>query len=499
MIASSESTYDRLVAALRDLHRIKSTLGLLHWDQQVNLPPASSDFRAEQVAALSELAWREAARPEIGDWLCALESDPDLDADARAVVKRARRDYEEVTRLPGTFVRRKAEAGSKGYHAWHEARSASDFSAFQDALQEQLDLAREQADLLGHADRPYDYWVDHFDPGMTVETIDRLFSALQPELLDLVQTMTGSPNQPDTSFLRGFDVDRQATFVREVIGSLGFDWNRGRLDTAIHPFCSGHAADTRLTTRYHPDVPLDSLFSSIHEAGHGLYEQGLDPDWLGTALGSAVGMAVHESQSRLWENQIGRSPHFWQYWEPRYRVAFAGNLDGVTADDLYRAICAVSVTPIRVDSDEVTYNLHIMLRFLLEKQLFDGSLAVRDLPEAWNARSEEMLGFRPTSDAEGVLQDVHWSSGGFGYFPSYCLGNLLAAQLWYSLRAAVPDLDDQLARGETGAVLTWLRKHVHARAARFDTQALSRAVTGQPLGHHSLIRYLRERYLPLYT
>jgi carboxypeptidase Taq len=334
---------------------------------------------------------------------------------------------------------------------------------------------------------------------MDCATIERLFSLLQPELQAILQKILACPDQPDTSIFRGFPVAEQEAFLREVVTAMGFDFQHGRIDTAVHPFCGGHPRDTRMTTRFDEDNPLDSLTSAMHETGHALYEQGLPDAYAGTALGESVGMAVHESQSRLWENQIGRSRQFWKYWEPRYRRAFPAQLEKVSSAELYRAINKVGLTPIRVDSDEVTYSLHIMIRFELEKRLFDGSLSTKDLPEAWNEASTRILGYTPKNNREGCLQDVHWSGGTFGYFPSYCLGNMLAAQLWYTLRKDLPDLDEQVEGAEFKPLLRWLRQNVHSRGRRFYTLEFTREVTGRELSPEFLVRYLKERYLPLYT
>jgi carboxypeptidase Taq len=283
-----------------------------------------------------------------------------------------------------------------------------------------------------------------------------------------------------------------------VTEKIGFDYTRGRIDVSLHPFCSGTGADIRMTTRFDADHPLDSLFSSIHETGHGLYEQGLAADQHHTALGQAAGMGAHESQSRLWENQVARSRGFWKFFEPKFRAAFPAQLAPVTSEELYRAINAVAPTLIRVDADEVTYNLHVILRFELEKKLFSGALAVRDLPAAWNAASRDLLGLAPSHDREGVLQDVHWSDGAFGYFPSYCLGNMIAAQLWYRALSLRPQLEEDFARGDFTWLLGWLRATIHAAGKRHDTLALIRHATGAELSPQWLLRYLRERYGALY-
>jgi carboxypeptidase Taq len=471
---------------------------LLGWDEQVNLPSESAEQRAAQHAALAQSRHAAASELRIGELLALLETESlQLTDDQRVVIYWARRDYDRATKLPAEFVREKAEQGSRGYHAWKEAREKADFSVYAPVLQKNLELAEREAAYLNCGDKPYDYMIDRHDPGMTAASIETLFADLKKELVPLVRQLTASSLKPDADLLRGFAVDEQALFLREVTERIGFDYGRGRIDVSLHPFCSGTGADIRMTTRFDPENPLDSLFSAIHETGHGLYEQGTRADQHHTALGEAVGMGVHESQSRLWENQVARSRGFWRFFEPKLRARFPAQLRGVSSEALYRAINAVAPTLIRVDADEVTYNLHIILRFELEKRLFAGTLAVAELPAAWNAASRELLGVEPTHDREGVLQDVHWSDGAFGYFPSYCIGNMMAAQLWYHMLTLRPELEEDFARGDFTWLLNWLHEAIHAQGRRLDTLALVRRATGEPLSPRPLIRYLKERYGPL--
>lgn len=493
-----QEAWEHLIELEKHSAQLGSIASLIGWDEQVNLPKGSADLRARQQAVLGEAMHKAASDSRIGECLEVLENVREYLSESQLVIIReARRDFDRATKIPSDFVRRRDEAQSRSYHAWVAARQSGSFDEFLPHLERQLAFAREEAGFLD-ANDPYNYWIDRFDPGMDKGQITGLFEPLLAQLRPLVDEITTSENQPPNDLFRGFPVDRQESFLRDVVKSMGFDFERGRIDTAVHPFCSGHTLDCRLTTRFDPDNPLDSLSSAMHEAGHGLYEQGLPQDWLDTPMGQAVGMAVHESQARLWENQIGRSLAFWKYWEPRYRELFGKQLSKVDSKTLYRCINRVALTPIRVDADEVTYNLHIMLRFELERDLFSGKLEPSDLPEAWNAASKKYLGFEPNNNKEGCLQDVHWASGAFGYFPSYCIGNMIAAQIWYKLREEKPQLDDSLTAGDCSVVLAWLREKVHSKGKLHGTPELIQSITGKELSPSFLVRYLSERYLSLY-
>jgi len=499
-----ESALTELVARLQRAHTLGTVGELLGWDEQVNLPPGAAEQRATQHAVLAEVQHAAASDPRIGELLGGLEADAGRPSapDARAIVADARRDYDRATKLPADFVREKAAQGSRGYHAWARAKAADDFAAFAPVLEKNLELARREAAYLGRGDAPYDAMIDKHDPGLTAAAVGRLFDELRRELVPLMQAITASPAAERARAigerLRGFPVEGQRAFLREVTERIGFDYARGRIDVSLHPFCSGTGSDVRMTTRYREDQPLDALFASIHETGHGLYEQGLPAAWLGTAPGLPAGMAMHESQSRLWENQVARSRAFWRHFEPRWRELFPAQTAAVTSDELYLAINAVEPTLIRVEADEVTYNLHIVLRFELERKLFSGELAVRDLPAAWRAASRELIGLEPGTDREGVLQDVHWSDGAFGYFPSYCLGNMMAAQLWARVRVLRPEWEEDFARGDFSWLLAWLRGNIHAQGRRQSALDLVRRVTGEELSPRHFVAYLRERYGALY-
>ncbi|MEO7414814.1 MAG: carboxypeptidase M32 [Opitutaceae bacterium] len=492
-MASAE--YDELVALIKNAHVLGSVGDLLAWDEQVNLPAGAAEQRARQQSAVAAAHHLAGSDPRIARALAAPEtSDERLSADERTVIAEARKEYDRATKLPADFVREKAAQGSRGYHAWARAKAADDFEVYAPVLEKNLELAKREAGYLGWAGREYDYMIDRHDPGMTAASIGVLFADLSEELVPLAREITATAAKSPAKTVRGLPIEEQRVFLREVTERLGFDYLRGRLDVSLHPFCSGTGSDVRMTTRFKEEEPLDALFSSIHETGHGLYEQGLPVAHLGTALGMHAGMAVHESQSRLWENQVARSRGFWKHFEPRFRALFPTQTAAISEDELYRAINAVAPTLIRVDADEVTYNLHIILRFELEQKLFSGELTVRELPAAWNAAARRLLGLVPRNDREGVLQDVHWSDGSFGYFPSYCLGNMLAAQLWYRALELRPELENEFSQGNFQWLLNWLRENVHEQGRRFDLLHLTRRITGEELSPTPLVRYLRERY-----
>lgn len=493
-----KSVYKELTNELKRITHLRDVGKLLTWDEAVNLPPNSADKRASESAALAEVIHRECTDLQIGQWLEELEDSKDLTPEEETVVRETRRKYNRAVKIPKEFVAKKAEAKSRAYHVWVKARENVDFSLFAPNLEEQLELARQEAVFVDKEMDPYDYFLDRYDPGVGAAMIEKVFAELKAELVPFVEKIVNAPVKPDTSLLKNFQVESQRLFALEVTKQLGFDYSCGRLDATVHPFCGGNPLDTRMTTRFFENSPLNSLFGAIHETGHALYQQGLPKETYGTPLSEPVGFAIHESQSRLWENQVSRSRAFWNHWEVPYREHFKEQLENIGSEDLYLIINAVKRNPIRVDSDEVTYNLHIILRFELEKMLFAGTLKVKDLPEAWNRLSQEIVGLAPKNDTEGVLQDVHWSLGFFGYFPSYCLGNMIAAQLWYTVLKAQPHLEEAIEKGNFSPLLEWLRTNVHSLGKHYSTIDLVKKVTGEEISPKALMRYLSERYLPLY-
>jgi len=502
---NARSAYEELARRSRERSLLGSCAELLGWDEQTYMPRGASTYRGEQLALLAGLGHERATDPALDDLLNAVE-DSDLVADPispeSANVREWRRAYDRLRELPRGLVEELARATTRGQHDWAAARAGDDFPAFVPALSAVVRLKREEADCLagGGGGPRYDALLDSYEPGANSAALGALFDALRAELVPLTAAIAGSPRRPDRSILRrAYPVDRQRVFAELVAAAVGFDFDRGRLDTAEHPFCSGIGpGDTRITTRYAPDHFGDAFFGVLHEVGHGLYDQGLDPDHAGTPMGEAVSLGIHESQSRLWENVVGRGRSFWAYWFPIARRVFHDALGGVAFDDFLFAVNEVEPSLIRVQADEVTYDLHVMVRFELERALIAGDLAVVDLPGAWNDAYRASLGVTPADDAEGCLQDIHWAAGLIGYFPTYTLGNLYAAQFFDRATADLGGLDSQFALGDTSALLDWLRRNVHRQGQRRRAADLAAAVTGRPLDHRPLVRRLRQRYGTFY-
>jgi carboxypeptidase Taq len=485
----------RHMAELSDLHSIG---GLLFWDQHTVMPPAGGDHRAEAVATLARVIHARATAPELGTLLDALEpwaagQDPDSD-DAR-LIWWSRRDFEKAVRVPADLAAEMSRAKALGQQAWIEARAANDFRPFRDALAHHIDLRHRYVACFEGFEHPYDALLDDFEPGLTTAELRPLFAELRDALVPLVAA-AGDPEQErnDGAFYGEFDAESQRIAVLDVLEAIGFDPDAWRLDPALHPFASGIAPDdVRLTTRYDEHDFAVALYSALHEFGHGLYEAQVGRELLRTTLDDPVSLGVHESQSRLWENVIGRARPFCAWLLPRVNATLPGALDGLDTLALYRAVNTIQPSLIRTEADETTYNLHIILRFELELALVEGSLAVDDVPAAWDEGTERLLGLQVPGPVEGVLQDVHWSGGLIGYFPTYTVGNLIAAQLWDRLREEMPDIDAQIERGEFAPLREWLRERVHRHGRKFPPRELLRRVTGDDLRVDPFMRYLREK------
>jgi len=503
MPLAPQAAYDELLRRVREVALLGSCGGVLGWDRETYMPPKGAAHRAEQAALLAGLCHEKFTDPKVGELIAATEG-TDVVADplsAAAVnVRELRRAYDRATKLPRDLVEELARVTTLAHGEWAKARKASDFARFRPWLEKIVALKIREADCYGHSGDRFDALLEDYEPGATAAWLTGVFGPLRDELVPLLDAIRGSSRRPDPSILqRHYPTGLQETFGRLAASAIGFDFQAGRLDTTVHPFCAGIGpGDTRLTTRYNERDFADAFFSIVHEAGHGLYDQSLPAEHWGTPRGDSVSLGIHESQSRLWENLVARSLPFWRHFFPIARQFFPAALADVGLDAFHFAINEVKPSFIRVDADEVTYNLHIILRFELERALLSGDLAVADLPAAWNEKFQHYLGLTPPDDAQGCLQDIHWSGGGIGYFPTYTLGNLCAAQLFESARRAIPDLDGQMAQGAFGDLLGWLRQSIHQRGMQLRAPQLIQAVTGQPLAHRALIAHLRTKFEPLY-
>jgi carboxypeptidase Taq len=519
--------YDELIRRSRELTTLASCSSVLGWDEQTYMPRGGAAHRGSQMALLAGLHHERATDPRIGDLLATVEGSSligDPVSAETANVRELRRGYARRTRLPRALVEELARTTSMAQSEWVAARAASEFGRFRPWLEQIIQLKREEAACLADsrstdgvtesAGSIYDPLLDDYEPGAKSAELAILFGALQRELAPLVAMIgeavarksqlskdigPGTPHGGGAILQRCYPRDRQQVFGEAVAAAVGFDFRRGRLDVAAHPFCSGIGpGDCRITTRFDEHEFGDAFFGILHEVGHGLYEQGLEETRYGTPMGEAVSLGVHESQSRLWENLVGRRRSFWAYWLPMARRIFHDTLADVTLDQFHAAVNHVGPSLIRVRADEATYNLHIIIRFELERDLLSGALPVGDLPGAWNQKYRETLGVTPGNDATGCLQDIHWSAGLIGYFPTYTLGNVYAAQLYGAAQAELDGLDDAFARGEFHGLLGWLREKIHSQGQRYRSAHLIERVTGSRPDHRPLIDGLRRKYSELY-
>jgi carboxypeptidase Taq len=481
--------YTKLTSHLKDIYLLGGVSQILDWDREVYMPKSGAEVRADHIALVAGIMHDRQTSDELGQALETLEANgTNGDPAAATNVREARRDYDRAVKLPTSLVQEIAKATSLAQHVWQKSRADSDFSQFAPHLEKLLDLSREKADKLGWTTERYDALMDVYEPGARAAEVQAIFNTLRAELVPLVQAIKDAPRQPDLSILkRDCPVEHQKAFNDHIAKTIGFGFDAGRIDISTHPFCTSTApSDVRLTTRFDKNYMPMSLFGVMHEAGHGMYEQGLPGEHFGSPMCEPVSLGIHESQSRMWENFLGDLHN-----------QFASLAD-VTLDDWYFAINNVRPSLIRVEADEVTYGLHIMLRFDLERQIIDGKLDVKDIPEAWNEAMRAGLGVVPDKDADGCLQDVHWSCAIFGYFPTYQLGNVYAAQLFAAARRAMPDLDDQFRAGRFADLLGWLRENVHQHGRRFKPGELIERATGQPVSHEPYIAALKAKFEPLY-
>ncbi len=498
-----ESKFAALKARLAEIHDLNKVGWVLNWDQRTMMPVKGGRVRAEQLATLQKVAHEKFTAPEVGqllDDLAAYEQSLPYDSDEASLIRVARRDYDKARRVPGDLRAEMARTNALASQVWIDARKQSDFAMFLPHLQKVVELKHRYVECYDEADHIYDVLLDDYEPGMKTAEVQRVFDDLKRDLVPLIARLAERAGAVDNTCLYGhFPADRQREFCLSILAHFGFNPDSWRLDPTVHPFASNSCTtDIRLTTRYNEGYIGPSLFGSMHECGHGLYENGVSPALERTPLARGASLGLHESQSRTWENLVGRSRPFWQFFFPRLQAAFPEQFARVDAEGFYRAINKVQPSLIRVEADEATYNLHIILRFELEQEIMEGRLPLAGLPEAWNARMRDYLGVAVPDDARGVLQDVHWSSGSLGYFPTYSLGNIIACQIWERALADLPDLPEQFARGEFMALREWQRERLHRHGRKFMPAETLQRVAGGPIDVGPYVRYLQHKMADIY-
>jgi carboxypeptidase Taq len=500
---TSDERISNLLQHLYEIDDISKLADLAGWDQQTAMPDGAGEVRGYQLATLQGLLHERMTAPRLGELLKELDGvvrqDRFTDAD-RGLVRQARRNYDLATKLPRALVEEMARVSVASIDAWTKARQQNDFASFAPWLQRTLDLQREVADRKGFTETRYDALLDEYDPGMTARQLETLFAPIRDTSMTLLQRIKASGNSLDADCLYGtFPPERQYQLCEKAAHSIGFDFTRGLIARSAHPFTTsfGSPFDVRFTVRYHEHLLAQSLMAALHEGGHALYEQGISQTLLRTPLAGGASSGLHESQSRLWENVLGRSEAFWQGKYALVQEVFPEHFKSVDRATFVRALNKVESSLIRVEADEVTYNLHIIIRFELEQALINGEITVESLPRLWNDKYRTYLGIGPENDTVGVLQDIHWATG-FGYFPGYTLGNLYSAQIFHALRNALPNLDERLASGDTAPVLQWLREHMYVFGKIYLPEDLLIRMTGEPANPHYLVHYLHEKFQHLY-
>ncbi len=486
--------FDALKERLQDINAITAAIAMMEWDQQTYMPRGGAEARAEHVGALSKMAHELFTAEETRNLLSKAQAE---DEDGAAMLRVTRRDLDLATKIPTELVAEKSKLAAIGHEKWVKARAENDFKGFAPSLERMFEIARQEAEHLGYKEHIYDALLDQYEEGATAADARKMFEDLKAPTVELVRQIKEQPQIDDKKLYGKWDIAKQSEFTEMLVKTVGFDFNRGRQDVAPHPFCTGWSVgDIRLTTRY-KDYIGSAIFGSLHEAGHGMYEQGSPMKWDRTPLAGGVSLGLHESQSRTWENIVGRSLPFWANFLPQLQQSFP-QLASFDANGWYRAINKVEPSFIRVEADEVTYNLHVLIRFEIECDVLTGALAVKDMPEVWNSKYEKYLGIRPKSDSEGCLQDVHWSQGSIGYFPTYSMGNLLSYQIWNKLQADLGDTDDLISRGEFAPILGWLREKIYSKGRKFTPKDLVIQVTGKPMGAKDYIEGLGKKYRAIY-
>ncbi|MGG1550626.1 carboxypeptidase M32 [Paenibacillus ferrarius] len=489
-------------AYIRKMKQYEEAIALIYWDMRTGAPKKGIETRSEVVGELSTEVFRMSTSEEMGGYLDFFMQEEELaklDDISRKMVLECKKEYDRSKKIPAEKYQAYVVLTSQAESAWEDAKHQSDWASFQPYLEKIVATTQEFIELWGYEGHKYNTLLDMYEPGMTVEKLDEVFGALREKAVPLLQRIQAAP-QPKREFLdQQFDIAKQKQFSLAILKQMQYDFEAGRLDETVHPFATAlNPGDVRITTRYLPNDITSALFGTIHEGGHALYEQNISKDLVGTNLCTGTSMGIHESQSRFWENVIGRSKAFWERYYGELQSTFSGQIDDIDVDTFYKAINHIEPSLIRIEADELTYNLHIMIRYELEKGLFAGTLAVADLPQAWNAKYEEYLGVTPANAGEGVLQDVHWSGGAFGYFPSYALGNMYAAQFTHTLRKELPDFEAYIAQGNLAPIKDWLTDKIYQYGKSQTPNEIVQRVTGEELNPDYLVAYLEEKYKAVY-
>jgi len=496
------NAYSDLVEKLEEISRLGGVMSTLHWDQEVTMPSGAAESRAKQISALAGVIHERSTDPKLGEYLDALSREnPSAFNEFEACnIREAQREYDKETKVSKKLVQEMAELGSRGHFIWIKARQENKFRDFAPTLKRFVELKKEWAACVFPDLTPYDANIDNYERGTTMAEIAPIFERLKSELIPLIQSVQSAKHHPDTSFLEGtFPVDRQEALGKQISTDMGFAFDQGRMDVSVHPFCGGgHPTDVRITTRYRDSDFIESLYAVIHETGHGLYEQGRMKEGRDLPVSEALTMGIHESQSLFWERMIAQNKAFCARYMETFQTTFPNNMQGVSVDSLYEAINTCNPSFIRVEADELTYPLHVILRFEIEKGLFDGTVSVDELPELWNDKMVDYLGVRPPTDTLGVLQDVHWSGGAFGYFPSYTLGAMYACQFYRTMRSELPDTGKHIEEGKFAPIKTWLNEKIHSQGSLYSPQELVQKVTSEPLNPDYFIDYLKTKYRAIY-
>lgn len=497
---STSDLYEEYTSRMKKIADVRHAAAVLQWDEETYLPSKGAAFRGQQLATLSEIAHEWSIDPALGELMKTLKERDDLDEPGKRNITLSLEDYTRQQKFTPAFIRLLSETTSHCFHTWIKARNANSFALFREDLDKMIELKKQEAELAGYEHHPYNALLDQYEKGATVTLLDNAFNQVRQPLKDLLDKILAQPAVDDSFLHRIYPKQQQWDFGMEVIRQMGFDFEAGRQDISEHPFTTSfNRNDVRITTRIDELDMGNMLWSCIHETGHGLYEQGLPEEYYGLPLGEYASLSIHESQSRLWENNVGRSLSWWQHWYPVLQSRFPEQLKDISIDQFYKGINKVKASLIRTEADEVSYHFHVMIRYELEKNLMEGSLSVADIPAYWNGRYAEYLGVTVPDDKRGCLQDVHWSHGSLGYFPTYSLGSFYGAQLFL----AAEDQDNTIApgvrQGNTAPLLDWLRQKVHRHGRRYTSEELCRNATGQTLDIQYFLHYLLDKYKKIYN